>query len=495
LDDFQSSNLGALIPSRWHRKKAQDRPFVWSSESEIYLSVPIPPLRDALTMSAAEAVTKGRVGASAANSYSSMYLNQVGVAAGRGMADPYVSYLALGLGADAAQLGWLQAFINLFPAVMQVPWGKLSDFFGRRVPFLVVGGVLSFALYFFMVGAIDAQMLIILVAIQMFIGSMMIPTWSAFVGDMTTVKNRGRVMSKFFVVASFANLIGTLFAGLVIPADVSEPVFHRFALPFFLAGLSGMVGSLILLEIKEAKRRLYASPRTIFEFGLKSFIFTSDLKENVYFRNLVLLNTTFNFIMSLIWPIMMLTYVEVLHATALEIGIMAVISTGGTLFFQTKVGKLLDVIGPMPQILISRFAFISVPVVYALATHVWQIYLMNAALGFANAMANVAFFAYILDVAPEEKKAEYFAVYNTIIGIATFFGSIIGGYLAYFFLNQYGGDWIFGLGAVYAISAFGRTACAMWFFKLKDPVKYSDTLSGVIKKTLVRWKRNLRSAF
>ncbi len=417
-----------------------------------------------------------------------MTANQVGVNLGKGFADPYMPYLAISLGATPAQLGWLQAFVNLFPAVMQVPWGKLSDFFGRRIPFLIVGGVLSFALYFFMVGAMDAWQLTILVAIQMFVGSMMIPTWSALVGDVTTVKNRGSVMGKFFAASSLASLIGTLLAGALIPE--AGTIMQRFSIPFFIAGASGIVGSLILYQIYETKRRLYASPRTLFKFGLRSFIFISDLKENVYFRNLVVLNTTFNFIMSIIWPILMLTYVEVLHATALEIGVMAVISTGATLFFQTKVGKLLDVIGPMPQILISRLAFISVPIVYALATQVWHIYALNAALGFASAMANVAFFAYILDVAPEEKKGEYFAVYNTLIGVATFFGSIIGGYLALYFLDYFGGDWVLGLGMVYAVSAVGRAACALWFFKLRDPVKYPDTLTGVTKKALKRWRES-----
>jgi len=444
-------------------------------------------------MSPADAVSRKGREDPRANIVSKMTSNQIGVNLGKGMADPYVPFLALGLGATPPELGWLQAFTNLFPAVMQVPWGKLSDFFGRRIPFLIIGGVMSFALYFFMMGAMDAWQLIILVAIQMFIGSMMIPTWSALVGDVTTVKNRGAVMGRFFAVSSLASLIGTIFAGAVIPNAGST--FERFALPFFIAGASGIVGSLILFEIMEQKKRMFASPKTLFKFGLKSFIFISDLSENKDFRNLVVLNTTFNFIMSIIWPILILTYVSVLNASALEIGIMAVISTGATLFFQTKVGKLLDVIGPMPQILISRFAFISVPIVYALATQVWHIYALNALLGFANAMANVAFFAYILDVAPEEKKGEYFAVYNTIIGIATFVGSVIGGYMAWFFLNYYHGDWVLGLGAVYAVSALGRAACSVWFFKLKDPVTYPDTLTGVIKKTFKRWREHRWSPF
>jgi MFS family permease len=431
---------------------------------------------------------------------SAMYSNQVGVNFGKGLADPFIPVLAMNsLGATTAQLGWLQAVINLFPAVMQVPWGKLSDFMGRRVPFLVIGGVVSFILYFFMVGVLDPWQLILLVSIQLAVGSMMIPTWSALVGDRTNPRERGFVMSKFFAVSALASLIATLVAGVLADSFVSETeeVTDKavFAFPFFMAGISGILGSLMILRVKEQKRQMYASPRRMFAFGIKSFIFTSDLTENKYFRNLVVLNTSFNFLMSIIWPILYYTYFKVLHMTLTEYAISNVISTGATLFFQTKVGKLLDLIGPMPQILISRFAFISVPVVYAFATQPWHIYALNAALGFASAMANVAFFAYILDVAPEEKKAEYFAVYNTMIGIGTFVGSILGGYLAFYFLERYGNDLFLGLGAVYLLSAFGRAACAMWFFKLKDPVKYPETLMGVTKKTLKRWKESVLSPF
>jgi MFS family permease len=414
-----------------------------------------------------------------------MYANQVGVSFGKGMADPFVPALAIHLAATPAQLGWLQAFINLFPTVMQVPWGKFSDFLGRRTPFLVVGGVLSFSMYFFMLGAMNAGQLIMLVALQMFIGSMMIPAWSALVGDVTNARNRGTIMGKFFAVSSVASLVATLFAGSMM-SEGSGSVLAIYAIPFILAGASGIAGSIFIMRVKEGGRKMYASPRRIFAFGLKSFLFISDLRENIHFRNLVILQSVFNFIMSLIWPLLYLTYIDVLDASLFEIAIMTVISTGATLFFQTKVGRLLDLIGPMPQILISRFTFVSVPVVYAFATDVWHIYALNAALGLSTAMSNVAFFAYVLDVAPDEKKGEYFAVYNTMIGIVTFAGSVIGGYLAVFFLDFYAQNMVLALGAVYAISAFGRGACSVWFFKLKDPVEYPYTLRGLIRDW---WKR------
>lgn len=427
--------------------------------------------------------------------FSHMYSNQVGVNLGRGMADPYVPYLALGLRTpiNAAELGWLQAFINLFPAVMQVPWGKMSDFLGRRIPFLVIGGVLSFTLYFFMIGVFNAWQLIIIVAIQMFISSMMIPTWSALVGDVTTVRDRGSIMSKFFVASTLAYVIGTVVGGAIIPDSGS--VVKRFAIPFFIAGLAGIVGSIVLYQVMEKKRMMFASPKTLFKFSLKSFIFISDLKENTHFKNLVILNTAFNFLMSIIWPVLYLTYVNVLHAKAWEIGIITITSVGATLFFQTKVGRLMDVIGPMPLIIISRFAYIVYPIVLAFATAVWHIYLVNLALGFATAMANVAFFAYILDVAPEEKRGEYFAVYNTLVGIATFVGSVVGGYLALYFQDLYGGNLVLALGVIYAISAFGRIAGAVWFLKLKDPVKYPSTLTAEIRKAFKRWRASRWASF
>ncbi len=444
-------------------------------------------------MTSADAPTDQKSQRARAEIFSHMYGNQAGVNLGRGLADPYVPLLAVNaLNANAAELGWLQAFINLFPAVMQVPWGKLSDLFHRRIPFLVIGGVLSFSLYFFMIGSISAWQLILFVAVQMFIGSMMIPTWSALVGDVTNVKNRGSVMSRFFVVATLAYVIGNAVGGLLI---FNSTVAKDYAVPFFLAGICGIASSILLYEIAEQKRRMYASPKTLFKFSLKSFIFISDLRENKNFRNLVVLNTTFNFLMSVIWPILYLTYEKVLHASAWEIGIIAITGTGSPLLFQLKVGKLLDVIGPIPQILISRFAFIFYPIVLALATQVWHIYLVNIALGFGTAMANVAFFSFIMDVAPEEKKGEYFAVYNTLIGIATFVGCIIGGYLTWFFLNYYHGDWVLGLGAVYAVSTFGRAACSIWFLKLRDPVKYPETLTSVLRSGWKRWRANLKAPF
>jgi MFS family permease len=78
--------------------------------------------------------------------------------------------------------------------------------------------------------------------------------------------------------------------------------------------------------------------------------------------------------------------------------------------------------------------------------------------------------AYMLDLAPISKRAEYFAGYNTLVGLCTFSGAILGGYLAAYFRGFL--VLPIALLVVYSISSAGRTAGAIMHLKVKDPRKY-----------------------
>jgi MFS family permease len=46
--------------------------------------------------------------------------------------------------------------------------------------------------------------------------------------------------------------------------------------------------------------------------------------------------------------------------------------------------------------------------------------------------------AYLLDVAPQEHRGSFTAIFNLILGIVTFFGSLIGGYLSDYMVSLFG---------------------------------------------------------
>jgi hypothetical protein len=72
-------------------------------------------------------------------------------------------------------------------------------------------------------------------------------------------------------------------------------------------------------------------------------------------------------------------------------------------------------------------------------------------------------------LSPKEFRGSYIAVYNLIVGVVTFFGSLIGGYLAVFTTGIFG---LFtGLLVVYMVSMVGRGVGAGLLFTVKETLK------------------------
>ena len=87
----------------------------------------------------------------------------------------------------------------------------------------------------------------------------------------------------------------------------------------------------------------------------------------------------------------------------------------------------------------------------------------------ARALGQTAIAAYLLDVAPEEYRGSFIAVYNLVIGMVTFFGSLIGGYLSDYMTALYG--LIAGMQIVYLISTVGRAAGAVLHVTLRETLR------------------------
>jgi MFS family permease len=77
--------------------------------------------------------------------------------------------------------------------------------------------------------------------------------------------------------------------------------------------------------------------------------------------------------------------------------------------------------------------------------------------------------AYLLDVSPEEYRGSFIALFNLILGVITFLGSLIGGYLSDYVIGIYGT--LMGLQIVYLISTVGRTIGAASYLTLKETLK------------------------
>ncbi len=402
-------------------------------------------------------------------SHRPLYANQTVQSLSNGLAMPFIPYYATRLGATSVELGLLQALRNLFPNILQFPWGRLSDRLGTRIPFLIIGGWISSLIFLFVAFSTSPSQLIILVAVQSFAISMMIPTWSALLGDMVNKGHRGCVFSRIIMVAMAAGLVGNVLAGfLLITGDPKAADVYQY--PFISAMILGILATFFLFRVR---------PRPKKEEKEKE-VSGSEWEGRKDFYNLLGLQLFYMFFMSMLWPLMPRTAVDIISADNWEIVLLTVIGSVSILATQTSIGRLQDRVGPAVLIKLSRFMLVPVPLVYAFATQMWHLYLLNILAAAGIAIINISFTTYLLDVAPKNRTAECFAIFNAGIGIVTFVGSVSAGFLADHLTGVY--DLWTGLMIVYIISTVGRLIGSFFFVRLKPSGKYPERLSDVMPR-------------
>ena len=403
-----------------------------------------------------------------------LYANQGLGQLGHGVASPFVPYYAARLGATTADLGWLQAFTNLFPNLLQYPWGRMSDRVGRRVPFIVLGTVLSASLFLLVAASASPWQLILVILVQSIALSIVAPNWSALLGERSRFGKRGYFFGRISRAGGVASLIGTLLA-IVIVLQFPETSAEGFHLGFLIAAATVAASGLVMLLVRERRWTSAAGPPLAVDPA-------SDAERRADFLHFTKVQSFYNFFMSFAWPLIPITVANVLGASNLDIVMIVVVSQLSTIVLQSQVGRLLDRVGPVALIQASRFLFVLVPLAYALAPNLLVIYVVSAVMGVPTAIVNVAFNAYVLDLAPPKKHAEYFGIFNGAIGIVTFAGTLIGGYLAHVLAGVWPGNLWAALFVVYMISFVGRGVGAFWTLRIRDPAKYPEPIDNVLRR-------------
>jgi MFS family permease len=380
------------------------------------------------------------------------------------MVNPFIGAYAVGLGASSSEMGWFQSSANISNNVLQVLWGKLSDRLCRRVPFLVLGNLIIMAFWVPMMFVTNATQLIVLVAVQALLGSMATPTWVALIGDLVPSTRLGRVNASLSLWASFGSLVATLVSGFIM-INIGGTLQQMFLIPFAVAILCGLVSALVMVRVKERRVKDDQSKSPLADI---LSVFTRA-KASPDFLKFSFAGAVFNFFMSIAWPLFSITLVRVLRASMWEIALLTAVQLAVTIIFQIQMGKLADSLGRKPLLVAFRFSLVTVPLGYAFAPNVYFLILLECFWGVSLAVGQASMTAYLLDVTPEEHRGSFAAFHNLLIGVTSFIGSLVGGYLTDFTISLLG--LVLGLQIVYLVSAFGRGAGATMYLSLRETLE------------------------
>jgi MFS family permease len=385
------------------------------------------------------------------------------------MVNPFMGAYAVKLGASPSEMGWFQSSSNLSNNVMQVFWGRLSDKIRRRIPFIIFGGIIVAGLWIPMMFVTTASQLIILLAVQALLGSMATPAWTALIGDLVPSLKLGRVNASVNLWASIGGLIATIASGTIMILIGGTPQEILFV-PFVVAIVCGVISSLVMLYIREKKSG--EKPNLVKNL-------TSDFSSMLYYAkktpNFVkycYVEGAFQFFMSISWPLMSITQIEVLNASMLDIALLTVAQSFVTIIFQGWAGRLADSVGRKPLLVFYRFSLITVPIAYAFSPNMTTLIAVSTFWGFSTALGQASMTAYLLDISPQEYRGSFVAMFNLVIGVTTFFGSLVGGYLSDYMIGSLG--LILGLQIAYLISMVGRGIGAAAYLTLKETLKKSQ---------------------
>ena len=395
-----------------------------------------------------------------------LYIRQAVNSFGGGLINPYVPIYAVQLGASAAELGWLRSLNNLFSNIMQILWGITSDRVGRYVPFIVIGSALSSLLWLPMLFVTTTWQLILIVAVQALSNSMVAPAWAALLGRILPKTERATGTANVNAAASLGTISATLISGFLMQRVGGAPA-EMYRIPLLVAAVSGFGASMTMLTLKEKNSRSESESR--------KWLNLEPLRRNKAFRRFTAISLIQQFFMSMAWPLFSITIVNVTKSDMLQIAFISVMSPIVAFLIRRYAGRLSDRAGRKPLIVIGRTGMFLYPLFYAFSTTMTHLLAAEILIGVVASISDIAIFAYLLDATADEQRGASIAVYNTLIGFATFLGSILGGYFVGFFVVL-GLDNASALKGSYIVSSSGRLVSGLLFLLISERLVYHSTV-------------------
>jgi MFS family permease len=407
-------------------------------------------------------------------SFRSVYARQALRSFADGVGGPYIPIYAVELGASSTEVGWLRSLGNLFGNIMQIPWGIVSDRYKRYVLFIIIGSLLNSLFWLPLVFANTPWELIVILTAQAFTNSLIIPSWSALLGEMAPKKTRGSLSAKINIIASLGSMTATLISGYIMTYTKGN-VSNVYTIPFLLASASGLISSIVMFKLKR---------KTTHEkkgFSIRAWTDPKIFKGD--FRRFCLLTIFHGFFMSISWPLFPLTIVRIVEGDMMKVAYRSIISGTISIIIRRFIGRISDRAGRKTILVAGRAGIFLYPLIYSFATSIYHLYAAEIVVGILAAGSEIAIFAYMLDITPNEQRGSFFALYNTLNGISTFFGSLLGGYLVPTF-QAYGFNEMTAIQLTYVISIAGRLVGGLLFTLIKEPYKYDSTIRKELTKIL-----------
>ena len=395
------------------------------------------------------------------------------VAAGATAAASFVGVYGVLLGATPSEMGFLQSTSNSLSNAGQILWGRISDRFGTRLPFLIMGSLSLMALWFMMPFVRDPVNLIVLYSLISLFSAMITVNWYAFIADNVSEVARGKFLSTINNLSSIGTIISIAAMSLFFTADNVKDL----AIPFFAAATSYLISAILLKTGNEKK--VYRKQSNTFVASFR------EMRRDRKFYSYFVATTTQAYFWSMAWPLFPITIISVMGFSVQIVAYLTIASLSVTIASQYFFGRFVDRVNRVPLIFFNRLMLCVIPLMYAFFVNLGQFFILEVYSGFVGAIQSVVMTSYLLDIAPSGKRAEYISVLNGANGIVYFLGAISGGFMLQYLVALYPLRYALMLG--YLVVFAGRFLSSFLFLRLQE-TGGNNRRDLALFSILLRWR-------
>ena len=346
-----------------------------------------------------------------------------------GVTDYYATPAALFLGATVQQVALITALPNLLSSLSQFFSVQVIYWVGGRLK-LLVRLVLSQATLILCIAMLPlvqvthrVELLLIFLILVAMCGGLAGPAWGSLMSDYVPAKKRGRYFG-------WRNRsVGAVTVASVIASGLLLNFFHQryygagFWMIFSLAAAARYCSGYFISRMDEPPHR--QDPASDFTFVM----FLRRFRESNFLR-FVMFSGCLTFATYLAAPFFAVFMLRDLQLSYLTYMALQVCASLATLVALPLWGKHADLVGNVRVLRLSSVLAALIPIFWLFSQTPAYLMVVQMVSGFAWSGVTLSAGNFIYDAVTPQKRVRCIAYFNVINGVALFFGSSLGGYLA-----------------------------------------------------------------
>ncbi len=387
-------------------------------------------------------------------------------------------------GATNQMVGWLSSLPSLFAIFLMVPAARIMESSNKSRLWMLLGlglgrfGFLWAAFIPWIFPNRTAQVLVYLFILRTIPITIFNTAFSPMLADVIPERDRARVFANRSIISSGVMALATFAAGLWLDAGAKWPwaAFpFNYQLLYIVGGVAaltsayfvskvrppaGALGARVSAEEKESKRGSTRAARQPWTIARVREVVGMMASERQDFVRITVNTLVFNLGAWLVMPLYTILFVKQLDATDSWIGLNSTLANLGVIVGYALWRPWIHRLGDNKALRLSVPLAASYAFLVALFPNLTLILIWGVLINLINPGVNLAHTNVFYRVCPQERRASYMAIYNSVMNVGAFVCPMLGVALA----EAIDIRWVLVIGGVVRLIG----AMLFWVWRLEE---------------------------